>query len=438
MSGGGHRACAFALGVVLYLADAQRTSDISSVASVSGGSLANGALAQDLDLRTSSAREIEAAVARIARRVTGRGTLFGANITIAYLAGLLALAVAVAVGPWLLPIAPWLKVLVFLSGVLILAWAANLRGRVCARAYGQTLFSPAGKPTRLASINASVDHVICATDLHAGENVYFSARFVCSYRFGLGTPGDLPLRAAVQASAAFPGAFPVAWLRCSRFGFADGRPEAAGTRSLALVDGGVYDNMADQWAHGLAARQRRWGAMFQDAEELIVVSASAGLGFGKLWRLHVPVLGELLALLKDKSVLYDNGNSVRRQWLVNRFDTAQAAGKGLRGALVHIEQSPYRVPDEYASGRGSQPSPERAARAQAALDALQPDLGSTEWAKIAKANAAVPTTLMGFKKEVTARLLYHAYVLAMVNLHVLLDYPLLAMPPRARFEQLLD
>jgi predicted acylesterase/phospholipase RssA len=439
MSGGGHRACIFALGVALYLADAQRIGDIASMASVSGGSLANGALAQDLDLKTCSASDVEAAVARTARKVAGRGTLFGAKITIAYVAGLVALTAAVAAGPWLLPIATWLKLLVFLGGVLILAWTANLRGRVCARAYGKTLFSPTGKPTRLADIHAGVDHVICATDLHAGENVYFSARFVCSYRFGFGTPGDLPLHSAVQASAAFPGAFPVAWLRCSRFGFSGGRPEAAGTRSLALVDGGVYDNMADQWAHGMSERQRRPGgsAQFQDADELIVVSASAGLGFGALWPLHLPVLGELLTLVKDKSVLYDDGNSVRREWLVDRFDTAERDGNGLRGALVHIVQSPYRVPELYASGRGAQPSPQRAERAHAALDALQRDLGSSDWAEIAKANASVPTTLLGLNKGATARLLYHAYVLAMVNLHVLLCYPLLAMPRRARFEQLL-
>ena len=32
--------------------------------------------------------------------------------------------------------------------------------------------------------------------------------------------------------------------------------------------------------------------------------------------------------------------------------------------------------------------------------------------------------------------MHHAYVLAMCNLHVLLDYPLLEVPTRARFERL--
>lgn len=441
MSGGGHRACVFALGVALYLADAQRIDQITSLASVSGGSLANGALAQGLDLQACSASDVEAVVAQVSRRVTGWGTLFGAPITIAYLVALAALAAVAAVGPWLLPIASGLKIVVFVAGMLVLAWAAGLRGRVCARAYAQTLFSPNRHPTKLADIHSGVDHVICTTDLHAGENVYFSSRFVCSYRFGFGTPGDLALHSAVQASAAFPGAFPVVWLRRSRFNFAAGRPEAGGTRSLGLVDGGVYDNMADQWAQGLTARQSRWaeaGASFQDADELIAISASAGLDFGCLWKLHIPALGELLALLRDKSVLYDNGNSVRREWLVDRFDTAEREGHGLRGALVHIVQSPYRVPEVFAGGGGPQPSPERAARAEAALELLRRDLGPDDWRNIAQANAAVPTTLLGFKKDVTARLLHHAYVLAMVNLHVLLDYPLLDLPPQSRFQQLID
>jgi len=443
MSGGGHRASVFALGVMLYLADAQRSGQITSIASVSGGSLANGALAQDVDLRSASTGDVEAAIAGVARRVTGRGTLFGANSTIVYLFALAVLALAVAVGPWLLPIPTALEILVLLAGVLVLAWFAGLRGWVCARAYAQTLFSPTGHPTRLADIHTSVDHVICATDLHAGENVYFSGAFVCSYRFGMGTPGDLPLHRAVQASAAFPGAFPVVWVRRSRFRFIGGRPEAERVRLLGLVDGGVYDNMADQWAHGMGTRQSRWGAhgaAFQDADELIIVSASAGLEFGSIARLRLPVLGELLALLRDKSVLYDNGNSVRREWLVDRFETAEREGVGLRGGLVHIVQSPYVVPNFFVGGGGPSPAPERAARAKAAIELLRsgPGPDEDEWKTIAAANAHVPTTLVGLEKDITARLLYHAYVLAMVNLHVLLDYPLLQLPPRSRFEQLLD
>ena len=442
MSGGGHRACVFALGVLLYMADAGRTGQITSVSSVSGGSFANGAIAQDVDLTTGSPEEIAATVERVAKRVTSWGVVLAAPIAVAYLAALALLFLAVMVGTWLLPIDIGYRVLVFAAGVIVLGWFGALRGRVTGRAYGHTLFTREGSRAGLADIHTGVDHVFCATDLHAGEHFYFSGRFVGAYRFGVGTPGDLPLYTAVQASSAFPGVFPVTWVRLSRFGLAGGRPEAAGTKALALHDGGVYDNMGDQWGQGLEQRAAGWAgaASLQPADELVVVSASAGLQFGKVWNLRLPLLGGVLTLLRDKSVLYDNGNSVRRQELVSRFDLAEREGKGLRGSLVHIEQSPFRVADAYAGA--DREWPERAQRARDALALLLKDEADetkcrARWKKIAEADAAVPTTLLPFSKKVTAQLLYHAYVVAMVDLHVILDYPLRDLPPASRFEEML-
>ena len=40
--------------------------------------------------------------------------------------------------------------------------------------------------------------------------------------------------------------------------------------------------------------------------------------------------------------------------------------------------------------------------------------------------------------ERSARLLHHGYVLAMMNLHVILGYPLLDVPERARFVELVS
>jgi predicted acylesterase/phospholipase RssA len=434
LSGGGHRAAAFALGVVLYLARAGKTAELSSVASVSGGSLANGVIAQDLDLTAASPEEVEPVVARTARALTGRGSLFGARLTLIYITAVVVLVPIVLVAPWQLPLDTGWKVLVFVAAVIALGWFAGLRGRVAGRAFARTLFTRGGRPTRLEDVHTGVDHVICATDLHRGEHVYFSASFVYAYAFGLGVPGDLPLHRAVQASAAFPGAFPVAWMGTGRFAFEGGLDEAAGAHALALHDGGVYDNMADQWAHGLEDRRER-GYHFQDADELVVANASAGLGWGSVTRLHLPWAGELLTLLRDKSVLYDNGNSVRRRELVSRFDLAERDGTGLRGSLVHISQSPFTVPNRYA---GSTDWPERSQRAAAALDHLRQGSAESEreWKDIAKDNAGVKTTLAGIAPEVVARLIRHAYILAMVNLHVILGYPLLEIPSQADCEQL--
>jgi hypothetical protein len=84
------------------------------------------------------------------------------------------LAAVALVGVWWLPGPWWLRVLLFVVGVLLVGAVAGLREEVCGRAFASTLFSPGGRPTRLADIHTAVEHVLCATELHAGEYVYFS------------------------------------------------------------------------------------------------------------------------------------------------------------------------------------------------------------------------------------------------------------------------
>lgn len=439
LSGGGHRAALFALGALLYLADAGKNREVSSIASVSGGSLTNAHLAQSLDYRSATASEVEDWASRLGKRFASQGTLFAAAITWIYLVLLGLVALAVLIGAWWLPLPIWGRVLAFFAGLLVLGVVLQLRGAVCSRAFAATLFSRAGKATRLDEINTSMDHVICATDLHAGEHVYFSGRFVCSYRFGFGQPGDLPLHAAVEASAAYPGGLPARWLRTSRHRFQQPSEQAAAeTRYLVLADGGVYDNMGDQWAQGLAKRKHRWGELaagLQVPEELVVVNASAGMQFGSTASLALPLIGEVTTLLRDKSVLYDNGTSVRREALVARFTLADLGRDGLRGVLVHIPRTPYVVADGFADDHDH---PERAVRARGALSLLgDTEAKRREWSEIAAANSSVPTVLSSLGDPVAVRLMRHAYVLTMVNAHVILDYPLLDLPEPERFEELL-
>src|SRR5947208_13213555 len=128
--------------------------------------------------------------------------------------------------------------------------------------------------------------------------------------------------------------------------------------------------MADQWGQGMDARRGRWpehAAEMREMDELIVVNSSAGLPFGAVRSLRWPLLGELLSLLRDKDVLYDNGTTLRRYGLVARFDRAALTGTGLRGSLVHIPDSPFTVPRAF---EGSTVWPDRATRARAVLQAL--------------------------------------------------------------------
>ena len=73
LSGGGHRAALFGLGVLLYLADSGRNRSVTSVASVSGGSLTNGYLAQELEYRTASPEDVHDLARRFASQIVRRG-----------------------------------------------------------------------------------------------------------------------------------------------------------------------------------------------------------------------------------------------------------------------------------------------------------------------------------------------------------------------------
>jgi len=275
------------------------------------------------------------------------------------------------------------------------------RGWIAGRALRRLLPARRGDGSRLSGMRGGIDHVLCSAELQSSENLYFGRDFVYGYRFGVGSPGALPLYKAVRASSALPVAFPTFHLGASRFSFSypagespppEDRPKST-PRTLELTDGGVYDNMADQWPQGFENRSRSWPKV-QDHHEpdtLIIANASAGLGFRPGGVLKIPAIGGLFSVLRVKDVLYDQTTALRRHGLVARFDRAVREGKGIRGALVHIPQSPFEVPLHF---QGSTTWPDRAERAEAALAHLDntPE-NRVMWAAFAKANAAVPTVL---------------------------------------------
>jgi len=206
---------------------------------------------------------------------------------------------------------------------------------------------------------------------------------------------------------------------------------------MVLVDGGVYDNQADQWVLGMENRRNRFGkrATFRDADELISINASGGLTWSKVsGMLRFPILGEFLALLLDKSVLYDNGNAVRRELMISRFTRP---GTQLKGALVHIPRNALWVAKKYTEEPqviGDQLPPtdsEAAVRAQEILGLLGPQ--EQQWDNLAKRAGRTKTSLSKLGQARSADLLQHGYTLAMANLHVILGYPMRPLPDRVRF-----
>src|ERR1700750_829426 len=84
LSGGGHRASGWAAGLLLYLADAGRNGDIGVIASVSGGSITNGVVAQQMDYRQARAAEVREGVGPLLDHTAYPGLCFWGRSTNLY------------------------------------------------------------------------------------------------------------------------------------------------------------------------------------------------------------------------------------------------------------------------------------------------------------------------------------------------------------------
>src|SRR6201995_5423282 len=76
LSGGGHRASVWAAGLLLYLADAGRNGDVGLIASVSGGSITNGVVAQPGDHRQGRADEVRRGLGPLLHHIAYPGLFF--------------------------------------------------------------------------------------------------------------------------------------------------------------------------------------------------------------------------------------------------------------------------------------------------------------------------------------------------------------------------
>src|ERR1700730_18904159 len=86
----------------MYVVDAGRARDTTSIASVSGGSLTNGFLGQTLDFQNVNSPGFEKrVVAPLAGQIVQRGTLFAPLLTKLYAAGLAVGLVAAFLPLWL-------------------------------------------------------------------------------------------------------------------------------------------------------------------------------------------------------------------------------------------------------------------------------------------------------------------------------------------------
>lgn len=443
LSGGGHRATVFGLGALLAMADAGLCARTVSIGSVSGGSIANGAVMVGPDYGTAPVADIEAHIARTVQSIAERGILQGgAPATKWFLRAFIAsvaltvvsLLTAIVAGIAKLPIVVAIAGLLFLLFGWLALWLFARRSLATERAIDKELLGDAH--TTLAEQSArdlSVHHVICTTDMQGGTTFYFSNRIVYGWEFG-GTarPSSVPLSTAVQASACVPGAFRARVVPLDQLNLvpgtltSDDHPSHADVTvdRIVVVDGGVYDNMADSWEYGFSNRASRWPGLASvqsaAARQLIVVNASSD------WNSLRPMPSggwrfELDALMRSKDVQYDVSTSHRRQALGGLF-TSAADGDDLDGVFVQIKDSPYHLVDAFTPKPGWTPGDKNdwAVEARAFLDRY--GVSAAAWKDIAAASSTVPTTLKPLGTAVSASVLEHGYMLAMTNLHVIFGH----------------
>jgi predicted acylesterase/phospholipase RssA len=431
----------------MYLADSGLNAEVTSIASVSGGSLTNGYVGAHLDYTRISGPDFSTEVKPLVKRCAVQGTVQWAPEAVALLAGI-GLGLVLAVLAWFLPVPDWLQLMLFLIGLILALALIEARSVVADRVFRRLLFTtPDGKAIRLKDLRPPVTHVLCATEVQSKVHAYFSRAFAYSYEYGTSTgAGDLQLSTAVQASACFPGGFPPRSLSAKKLGFT-----TVDRTTLWLVDGGVYDNMGEQWAQRFTSRMAGNAELRAVAgpapDNLLVVNASAREGWSTAPVLmRVPLLGELLTMLREKSILYQVGTTNRRSGLIRQFDTARLAqalpagpqrdalvrSAGLNGALTHIATNP-RWPST-----ATMPSPAE----QAACDQVAAKLASfsdQSWIdQTLLLSGKVPTTLAKVGRQNATALLWLGYVLTMSNLHIFFDAPLYDLPSKQRFESLMD
>lgn len=357
------------------------------------------------------------------------------------------MGLALAVVPWFVFGAGLLAAGLCVGGAVLALVLPELRSVVADRVLRRLLFTTSAGPAHLKDLHGPVTHVFCATEVQSNVHAYFSREFAYSYLFGVSTrAGDLDVSTAVQASACFPGAFAPRALSARKLGFARGP-----RRRMWLVDGGVYDNMADQWAYGFANRLRQIKALDGVAGEppgdLLVVNASArSAGMPATFLMRVPIIGEIMTLLREKSILYQVGTTSRRSSLINQFDLVRL-GRGLPpslerdellriggegGTLVHIASTPRWTRDAHRFSPNEQQACERVTQKLS-------EFADQAWIDEAWTRSlSVKTTLAKIGRDDAAALLWHGYVLAMTNLHVFYGTDLYDIPSKQDFESLMS
>lgn len=271
LSGGGFRATLFHLGAIRRLNEFGILPNLTTVSSVSGGSILNGFLASRLDTSLSNGiTDFDNSTSKKVRQFCS------------------------------LDIRRWLGLEAVIPGT------HNSSG--LAKQYDEHLTF--GK--LLTNIPATPRHIFCSTDLAYGVNWMFKKLQCGDYEAGFqDTPADWLVSTAVAASSCFPPVFKPLNLNLDPTKLTTGKVPASPQRDkcireITFSDGGVYDNL------GLEP-------IWKDHE--IVLSSDGGALFpvggdnGFPWE-----IGRFISIPENQ------GLALRKRWLISNFNSGQLKG----------------------------------------------------------------------------------------------------------------
>lgn len=282
-SGGGFRASFYALGVLRYLAEAERLGQIVAISSVSGGAIAAGVVGDRWGAFQSQGGDVDAFLKAV--DAPFRTTVTSKNIR----------------RRWM-----WASVLGFVPG-------AGGRGGV----YGWILSRHLYEHKYVSGLPQHPEFIFTSTDLSKGRSFRVAPAYVGSWDYGYiePTPSAVKLGKAVAASAAFPPSMTVVNLDTRDLWFPDAQPP----KKLSLVDGGVYDNLGLEWFQGWTGDAKRPSAA-TEPKFVVVVNAS-----GRLARAEKRFF-PAGAFKRDLSIQYQQSLNVRVRWLVERLNAQPGSG----------------------------------------------------------------------------------------------------------------
>jgi predicted acylesterase/phospholipase RssA len=344
LSGGGFRATVYGLGALLYLVDSGLNKQVTSISSVSGGSITNGYVAQSCNFQTVTTKEFEKIISDICTKIVNQGLITNGQIRAikwmgaisALLIFLSCLEVCYRFTP--LPIVIPIGLLLLTIIVAVSLWV--FRGKFLEYRLRKVIFDGDDKKFDCFDKDGSVgiEHVFCAVDINHGSPVYISThnsgQIYCDSH-GWGSAKHIRMTEAIRSSAAFPGAFSPRRLStkaCNFQGSSVRHSSFPTNNSLYLVDGGVWNNLGTDWwdlsTNPASFIDRHFNPLskyhpskeIRDRHSTRVVQPNLVLVMHANMReyihfptrkLFIPVISEIVALYREMLSLYENSVSPR-------------------------------------------------------------------------------------------------------------------------------